>query len=247
MRHLDEESYAALLASPSRVDAALRAHLFTDCARCAEFLAARTTADALDGRVDAALLRKVPASPVPFEQRPRRLRAALGRARGVLAACAGLLLALGIGWGLGSRSGRRSFEEGIKGETTPALATSFVVVSPGGQVSRGQAGATYPRGAALSVRVELGADALVSIVRRGGDGAEVLLRNAPYGRGVHDLAQGGTPLGIPLQGLCGLQRVTVAASARPLSEAQVQQAAAGEPVEGALMSAFDVVAGPCLP
>ena len=244
MSHLDAQTYAALLDDPARVDAALRAHLFSDCPRCADFLAAQTTADALDGRVDAALLRKVPRSAIPLAEAARLFPSRRVVPRGALAAVAGLVLALGVGVGLGRRSPVRFADDGIKGVETLTVASSFVIVSPEGAARRGVSGGVVAGRSALAVRVELSDPARVSLVREGADGTDVLLANAPMERGAHDLAQGTTPVGIPLQGLVGLQHVKVVASARALTHDEVLLAAGGHLIPGAVTTSFDVVAQP---
>jgi hypothetical protein len=244
MSHLDAKTYAALLEAPARVDAALRAHLFTDCAQCADFLARQTTADALDGCVDAALLRKVPRSAIPLADGAHLFPARRAIPFGALAAVAGLVLALGVGVTLGRRSPVPGAEDGIKGSATLTVESSFVIVAPDGTIHRGVAGGVAPAGSALSVRVALSDPARVSVVRQGADGTDVLLLNAPMERGAHDLAQGGAPVGIALRGLSGRQQVKVVASARVLGPDEVLQAARGGAVPGTVTSWFDVVAQP---
>jgi hypothetical protein len=251
MRHLDDLLYQQLLTSPGQVPAEVREHLQHDCEQCADYLARLPAADALDGRVDLALLgaasrasRSDLAPSGEIEAILARVERSAHRIRPGpwLAALAALVLA---GVGLSVAYHPRSLEsDGLKGASALTVATSFALVGSDGRASSAPLDGRVTTDGTLSIRLDLSRAARVSVLRLGAHDSEVLLLNEPFPAGPSDLRRGGQLVGVPLSGLSDQEQFRVVASERDLTPVEAEAAARGQPVDGAAAGGFSIQVGP---
>ena len=246
MRHLDDLLYQQLLGKGDSVSAELREHLRSDCEVCAAYLAARTHADAFDGRVDSALLPRR-AGPVAAGELEHVL-ARLERRPSVrligLAVAAMALAVVGVGTRMMGRARAPLDDSGIKGDAPITVSTSLAIVGADGRVRAGSPGERVAATDAVSLRLDLSREARISVVRMDAQGAEVVLSNEATPAGNRDLRRAGQLVGIPMAGLTGEQRVQVVASERDLSPTEIEALARGTAVAGAVVGGVSVRVSP---
>jgi hypothetical protein len=201
---------------------ALADHLGRECGECEAFLA-RETADAVDGAIDAALLRLVPptgdaaGNDLEWARIQRRLRSrpSVWRHVGLAAAVAAAVAVVGVALRLETRPGG-SQEAGTKG-TAPERTSArlrFTVALPGPDapsVERGASGAVVPPEASLLFRIETSGPAQLALIRLGEEG-EVIWRGSADRAGSVDVEVDGRPAAYPLRGLAGRQRFALLAA-----------------------------------
>ncbi len=244
--HLDQDTYRRLRAGdlePERARA-LAQHLEEACDACEAFLSG-VAPDALDGVVDAALVRVARTSPAEAgnDVEYARIRRAAFGARSTrrrsfaprwLAAAAAVLV-VGAGAAVVMRqldATRREAArwDGMKGagQAVPAR-LRFAVVGGGvereQQVDRGHSGAVVSEDASLAFRVEVGKPAYLALLRIGSGENEVVWREHVAQPGAVDVSEGGRPAAYPLRGLRGTQRFALVASGHPLTEEDLAGAA----------------------
>jgi hypothetical protein len=241
MVHLDEETYRRLLAGTLPPDEARAAaeHLEGDCAACEAFLASRTEADAIDGRVDAALARAGPGEAgddLEFGRIARRLGTAPparapapGLRRWVIPAAAAVLVA-----GLAAlqlrpgdrRDGDGGPARGWTGEKGAAAALQvrlrFLVIETDGEIEKGVGGERVAPQARLQFEIDVDRPADVALVRVPARGAPELVLHERLGAGRTAVSVDGRPAVFPLDGLSGPQRFVVIAAEGGLDPARVE-------------------------
>lgn len=248
MTHLTKESYRRLLGGelPAKEAGDLARHLDDDCPICERFLAEAPEADALDGRVDAALTALAPpgagdasgaGNDLEFARIRRRVADAparrMPRRAFGLAVAAGLLVA-GFASLVVPRAGLETRQgwDGEKGRAGSAaraipLRLRFLVIAPGDAMQKGVSGQSVPHDASLSFELELGRAAEVALVRVPAQGAPELVWKAALGAGRSELTVGGRPAAYPLSELQGRQRFALVAASGRLDEARALAAATG--------------------
>jgi hypothetical protein len=245
--HLTTATYLALLDQtlPAAEARALAAHLDAGCEACEGWLADRTGADRLDGRVDAALAALSTATAgaghdLEYARLTRALAdgsgAAPPRRRWVLGlAVAAAVLVAGVA-GLVQRSPAPAPApdgwDGIKGAAAQVvpLRLRFLVLLPRAGavpgIEKGVSGQVVPPEASLQFQVELGREADVVLARATGATAEPFFHaRLPAGRTVVSVS--GQPAAYPLAQLAGPQRFLALAGAQPVEPADVDRAARG--------------------
>jgi hypothetical protein len=241
--HLTERTYARLIRgdlSPEEARAIVQ-HLDAPCAACEEFLAARPVADALDGRVDAALgvvagargrgndlefariERRLRVVPPPARRSPRRVLPAVAAAAVIVAGLGGLLVLPG--------QREQPAWDGVKGGAPGAapVRLRFAVVSPtrGGapDVEKGVSGQVVQRGASLQFEIEAGRPAQAALVRVPASGPPELVWSDRVASGRSAVTVEGRPAAYPLADLEGVQRFVLVASEERLAPDRVARAA----------------------
>jgi hypothetical protein len=147
MKHLDAQTLSALSAREPEAVAYFREHLASPCDICEEFLAQHSGLEALDGRVDATLLRLAPPREAPLDEvgwrrLQRRLRAPtpLRRWVGAAAAMAACLLG-GVLVPRMMNPGPEPTRPGVKGSSRITLELMAAVRSEEGRLMRLDPGA----------------------------------------------------------------------------------------------------------
>lgn len=242
--HLDRPTYAGLLAGtlPPEEARALADHLSRDCEECERFLAELQEADALDGRIDAAIAAALPFRPMPpndlefarIEERlrdPRASHRARHRPFLVPAAIAASILVAGLaGLLLQRKPASHSFAawDGVKGSEARPLRVRLRIarLDASGEPVRGQPGETLDRGAKLLFELELDRAADVALARATPNGeVEVVWRNRVAG-GRTIVTQAGRAAAYPLGALAGTQRFVAVAAEGGLDAARLSRATA---------------------
>ena len=242
MTHVDDRTYSRLLdgsLDPGEARAFGR-HLLAPCDAC-EAVIGNAPADALDGRVDAALTALAPvraheagndlewqriARRIQATTRPRRPVRQLLAIAAVFTAIAGASLAVhstreaGVRW------------DGVKG-AAPARQWArlrFAVVRGGAEgrsrIAKGVTGERVAPRDRLQFQVELGRAAEVALVRVGEGEAPELIFLERLGAGTTTLSMGAEPAAVALDGLWGRQRFAVVAGPPPLDPVRAVAAAA---------------------
>ncbi|HUK66605.1 MAG TPA: hypothetical protein VLV17_07225 [Anaeromyxobacteraceae bacterium] len=204
----------------------LRRHLARECEACEAFLLAHP--DPLDGPVDEALGRVAKPSgeargdDLEYARIERRVRRLAPFTRpGLWAAAAALLLVFSGALVFVEKSWRAGGEKGQALLAVPAR-LRFAVVEPGSRaLARGESGQRVSAEASLAFRIEVSRPAYLVLVRLGEGERDVLFRAHLAHAGEIDVSEGGRPAAFPLNGLRGLQRFLLLASAGPIGSSDV--------------------------
>lgn len=205
MKHLDETSIAALLDGTSPVPAEFRAHLQEPCEECERFL---EKCSALDGEVDAALLRLAPRVEAPqapqapndfdevgFQRVWRQVKPRGGRYFVPAFAAAAAVLAIGVFTAL-----RPAVDPagGLKGNPRIAVELSAAMQDSAGVVRRVEPGEVLPSTGVLLLRYHATEEGQAILLRRASAGPPEPLGTFALVPGTHDLRAGADLAGIPL-------------------------------------------------
>jgi hypothetical protein len=237
--HLDAKTCTALLdgtLAPNEARA-LFAHLGGDCEQCESFLASQMNADALDGALDAAIARELPAiagagNDLEFARIARRVRGPRPWSRRILfsSVIAASLLVAGVA-GLGAVGARGSHGQHPGWDGTKGLAARpipvrlrFLEMAPDRRIEKGISGEAVDAEASLLFEVEAARAAFAVIARVAPDGAAELIWRQRIEAGRTQVAVGGKPAAYPLSGLHGAQRFILVASDASLDDLRVLDA-----------------------
>jgi hypothetical protein len=224
MKHLDEASIAALLDGTSPVPAELRAHLQEPCEECERLL---EKCSALDGEVDAALLRLAPSSAAPigfdevgFQRVWRQVKPRGGRYLVPAFAAAAAVLAIGFFTAL-----RPAVDPagGLKGNPRIAVELSAAMQDSAGVVRRVEPGEVLPSTGVLLLRYHATEEGRAILLRRASAGPPEPLGTFALVPGTHDLRAGADLAGIPLSS--GGGDLTLYLVAAPFAEALTLESA----------------------
>ncbi|HSM92929.1 MAG TPA: hypothetical protein VLT47_08555 [Anaeromyxobacteraceae bacterium] len=231
--HLDAHSYAALLEGtmPPEEARALSTHLDGECEQCEGFLAAQSSADSLDGVVDAWVGRALPptggqGNDLEFARITRSLRTARGGARSALLAgtIAASILVAGVAGLVASRDARAPTAkwDGVKGVERPIpVRLRFLELTHDRAIQKGLSGEAVDRSASLLFEAETSRAAWLAIARVSADGSAEVVWRARSSGGRVQVGLGGRPAAYPLAGLAGPQRFVLVASEAPLDDLRV--------------------------
>ncbi|MGB8930437.1 MAG: hypothetical protein WCC48_04200 [Anaeromyxobacteraceae bacterium] len=193
--------------------------------------------DALDGAVDAAIARELPAdagagNDLEFEKIARRLRGARPWSRRILfssAIAASVLVAGVAGLVVSVTRGSHVHDQrwdGTKGLTARAIPVRlrFLEVGPDRRIEKGISGEAVDAEASILFEVEAARAAFAAIARVAPDGTAELIWRERVGAGRTQVSIGGRPAAYPLSGLHGPQRFILVASEAALDDPHVLNA-----------------------
>lgn len=202
MKHLDEASIAALLDGTSPVPAELRAHLQEPCEECERLL---EKCSALDGELDAVLLRLAPRGEAPeapndfdevgFQRVWRQVKPRGGRYFVPAFAAAAAVLAIGVFTALRPAVDPAS---GLKGNPRIAVELSAAMQDSTGVVRRVEPGEVLPSTGVLLLRYHATEEGRAILLRRASAGPPEPLGTFTLIPGTHDLRAGADLAGVPL-------------------------------------------------
>jgi hypothetical protein len=201
-----------------------REHLASPCDVCEELLAQHPGPDALDGQVDALLLRLAPRREAPLDEvgwmrlrKHLRTSAYPWRWVGVAAAVAACLLAMVVVPRLAARPPKEPPQSGVKGSSRIALELAAVARNAEGQLRRLDPGAAVRPEDVLLLRYHATEAGSALLFHQAADGRPELLGSFLLEAGTHDLAG---PLGLTGVSLTGEEGpVTLWLVASPAGEA----------------------------